>query len=48
MAGNHGGAAVLGAYIEGPYLSMAQKGALDPSFIRSPRGWHRGHLAGLR
>jgi N-acetylglucosamine-6-phosphate deacetylase len=32
----HAGAQVLGAHLEGPYFSMAQKGAQDPAHIRSP------------
>ncbi len=30
------GAQVLGAHLEGPYFSMAEKGAQDPAYIRSP------------
>jgi N-acetylglucosamine-6-phosphate deacetylase len=36
MVEAHTGARVLGAYIEGPYLSLAQKGAQDASCIRTP------------
>jgi N-acetylglucosamine-6-phosphate deacetylase len=36
MARPHTGARVLGAYIEGPYLSLAQKGAQDAACIRTP------------
>jgi N-acetylglucosamine-6-phosphate deacetylase len=36
MAAPHAGARVLGAYIEGPYLSQAQKGAQDAACIRMP------------
>ena len=32
----HEGAQVLGVHLEGPYFSMAQKGALDPENIRTP------------
>jgi N-acetylglucosamine-6-phosphate deacetylase len=32
----HAGAQVLGAHLEGPYFNMAQKGAQDPTHIRSP------------
>ncbi len=34
MAETHGGAQVLGAYLESPYINVAQKGALDPSCVR--------------
>jgi N-acetylglucosamine-6-phosphate deacetylase len=34
MAGQAGGARVLGAYLESPYINVAQKGALDPSCVR--------------
>lgn len=30
------GANILGAYLESPYTNLAQKGALDPSCLRSP------------
>lgn len=36
MHGTHGGTRVLGAHLESPYVSAAQKGALDPSALRSP------------
>lgn len=32
----HTGAEVLGGYLESPYTNLAQKGALDPSCLRSP------------
>ncbi len=32
----HNGARVLGAHVEGPYFSVAQRGAQDPSNMRSP------------
>lgn len=32
----HEGAQVLGVHLEGPYFSMAQKGAQDPDNIRTP------------
>lgn len=32
----HEGAQVLGVHLEGPYLSVAQKGAQDPAHIRTP------------
>lgn len=35
MRGNHGGARILGAYLESPYINVDQKGALDPSCVRS-------------
>ncbi len=35
MQGDHGGARVLGAYLESPYINIAQKGALDPSCVRA-------------
>lgn len=31
------GATVLGAHVEGPYISPIQRGAQDPAFIRRPR-----------
>lgn len=31
-----GGAALLGIHLEGPYLAMSQKGAMDPDYIRDP------------
>ena len=33
---NKGGAQFVGLHIEGPYFSMAQKGAQDPKYIRNP------------
>ena len=36
MRQQHDGAQVLGAHLEGPYFSMAQKGAQNPAHIRSP------------
>ncbi|MEJ2884708.1 N-acetylglucosamine-6-phosphate deacetylase [Pedobacter sp. GR22-6] len=33
---NLGGAQFVGLHIEGPYFSMAQKGAQDPKYIRNP------------
>jgi N-acetylglucosamine-6-phosphate deacetylase len=33
---NTNGAAFLGLHLEGPYFSMAQRGAQDPRFIRDP------------
>ncbi len=35
MAEPHDGARVLGAYLESPYINVAQKGALDPSCVRA-------------
>ena len=35
MQEGHGGARVLGAYLESPYVNVTQKGALDPSCIRA-------------
>jgi N-acetylglucosamine-6-phosphate deacetylase len=35
-AANVGGAQFLGMHLEGPYLAMAQKGAQDARYIRSP------------
>lgn len=32
----HDGARVLGAHVEGPYFSVAQRGAQDPANMRSP------------
>ncbi len=32
----HGGSQVLGVHLEGPYFSLAQKGAQDPENIRTP------------
>ena len=31
-----GGAKMLGIHLEGPYLAMSQKGAMDPNYIRNP------------
>jgi len=36
-AQNKSGAQFLGMHIEGPYISMNQKGAQDPNFIRDPK-----------
>jgi N-acetylglucosamine-6-phosphate deacetylase len=36
MRERHGGARVLGAYLESPYINVAQKGALDASCVRAP------------
>jgi len=36
MHGSHEGARVLGMHLESPYISPAQKGALDPANIRTP------------
>jgi N-acetylglucosamine-6-phosphate deacetylase len=36
MQPSHDGARVLGMYLESPYISPAQKGALDPKNIRTP------------
>jgi N-acetylglucosamine-6-phosphate deacetylase len=36
MSQAHTGTRVLGAYIEGPYISLAQKGAQDAACIRTP------------
>jgi N-acetylglucosamine-6-phosphate deacetylase len=35
MGEGHGGARVLGAYLESPYINVAQKGALDASCVRA-------------
>jgi len=35
MGEDHVGARVLGAYLESPYINLAQKGALDPSSVRA-------------
>jgi N-acetylglucosamine-6-phosphate deacetylase len=32
---DHGGARVLGAYLESPYVNVAQKGALDPTCLHA-------------
>lgn len=31
-----GGAKLLGIHLEGPYLALSQKGAMDPEYIRDP------------
>lgn len=36
MATPHPGAQILGVHVEGPYFSMAQRGAQDPGHIRNP------------
>ena len=36
MGASHPGSLVLGAHLEGPYFSLAQKGAQDPAHIRTP------------
>ena len=36
MSVPHPGARLLGVHLEGPYISPAQKGALDPAYIRNP------------
>jgi N-acetylglucosamine-6-phosphate deacetylase len=33
---NHTGAQLMGVHLEGPYLSMNQRGAQDPRYIRNP------------
>ncbi len=35
MGAGHGGARVLGAYLESPYINVAQKGALDAACVRA-------------
>ena len=35
MQEDHSGARVLGAYLESPYINVAQKGALDASCVRA-------------
>ena len=35
MGEDHGGARVLGAYLESPYINVVQKGALDASCVRA-------------
>lgn len=36
MGASHPGSLVLGVHLEGPYFSLAQKGAQDPAHIRTP------------
>lgn len=36
MATPHAGSQLLGVHVEGPYFSMAQRGAQDPAHIRNP------------
>jgi N-acetylglucosamine-6-phosphate deacetylase len=36
MAEAHDGAQIAGAHLESPYISMAQRGALDPQNVRTP------------
>ncbi len=36
MASDQPGAQLLGVHVEGPYFSMAQRGAQDPAHIRNP------------
>jgi len=36
MRGRHGGAQVLAAHLESPYIHPMQKGALDPAHLRAP------------
>jgi N-acetylglucosamine-6-phosphate deacetylase len=36
MRTSHTGSQVLGVHLEGPYFSMAQRGAQDPAHIRTP------------
>lgn len=35
MGADHGGARVLGAYLESPYINVVQKGALDAACVRA-------------
>jgi len=37
MAEGTGGAALLGAHVEGPYIDQGRRGAQDPSHIRAPQ-----------
>ncbi len=39
-----GGARVLGAYVESPYINVAQKGALDPTCVRAADDGSAGEL----
>ncbi len=36
MAEAHDGAQIMGAHLESPYISVAQRGALDPQNLRTP------------
>lgn len=36
LAQNHEGALMMGIHLEGPYLTMNQRGAQDPQYIRNP------------
>ena len=36
VAAEYDGAQILGVHLEGPYFSQAQKGAQDPTSIRTP------------
>jgi N-acetylglucosamine-6-phosphate deacetylase len=40
----HRGAAFIGMHLEGPYLSMNQRGAQDPRYIRNPDPQEYGEL----
>ncbi len=44
MRDSHGGSRVLGVHLEGPYFSMAQRGAQDPAHIRTPDDGSPGAL----
>lgn len=44
MAEGRGGARVLGAYLESPYINVAQKGALDPVHLRAAADRDAGGL----
>ena len=48
MASKHGGARVLGAYLESPYVNVAQKGALDASCVRAADDGTAASLLQLR